>query len=68
MAELLNSSSLEGEIKNEVRKILKSQIEPPMNNVNKKFIVFKEQILSQMQDDLTYGMSLEENLIKNAKY
>ncbi|GKB99592.1 hypothetical protein Tco_0985729 [Tanacetum coccineum] len=53
------TSALEMEILIAVKKLLKTYIEHHMNTVYDKFLLFEEEMLSEMQDDLTYLTSLE---------
>ncbi|GJX18009.1 hypothetical protein Tco_0218841 [Tanacetum coccineum] len=59
VAGLINTSASEMEILSAVKKLLKKNIEHHMNKVYDKFLSFEEEMLSEMQDELTYATSLE---------
>lgn len=58
--ELLRSNSYEIDVLREVKKQIKTFIEPLVNRINDKLKVFEEALISEMQNDLKYVTSLED--------
>lgn len=58
--ELVRSNSYEIDVSREVKKQIKLFIEPPMKSIDDKLKVFEETLMTEMQNDLKYVTSLED--------
>ena len=58
--ELVRSNSYETDVSREVKKQIKLFIEPPMKSIDHKLKVFEETLMTEMQNDLQYVTSLED--------
>ena len=58
--ELVRSNSYKIDVLREVKKQIKLFIEPPMNSINDKLKAFEEALITEMQNDLKYVTSLED--------
>ena len=58
--ELVRSNSYEIDVSREVKKQIKLFIEPPVKSIDDKLKVFEETLMTEMQNDLKYVTSLED--------
>ena len=56
----MRSNSYEIDVSREVKKQIKLFIEPPVKSIDDKLKVFEETLMTEMQNDLIYVTSLED--------
>ncbi|PWA78206.1 hypothetical protein CTI12_AA217360 [Artemisia annua] len=61
--ELLRSNSCEVDVLKEVKKQIKTFIETPVNSIRDKFKIFDDALMSEMQNDLKYVTSLQDEYV-----